>query len=73
MSTGTISCLVRTRGFGFIRCASGQEVFFHRSQVQGAPFELLAPGQSAVFRVGLGAKGLQAVDVKPSPLRKPEG
>jgi len=64
-STGTISRLVKARGFGFIRCAGGHELFFHRSQVQGAAFELLTQGQSAIFKVGLSTKGLQAINVKP--------
>ena len=65
MSTGVISHLVKARGFGFIRCSGGREVFFHRSQVQGTTFDLLSQGQSTRFRVGLGTKGLQAMDVMP--------
>lgn len=65
MTTGIISRLEKARGFGFIKCSSGHEVFFHRSQVQGAAFELLAPGQSTIFKLGLGQKGLQATEIKP--------
>ncbi len=65
MSTGSIAWLVKDRGFGFIKCAGGHELFFHRSQVQGAAFELLAQGQSTIFKVGLGTKGLEAIDVRP--------
>lgn len=73
MSIGIISRLMKAQGFGFIKCAGGHEVFFHRSQVQGTAFELLTYGQSTKFKVALGNKGLQAIDVRPitgSPTRK---
>ena len=67
MSTGIISRLVKSQGFGFIKCSGGHEVFFHRSHVQGDVFESLAQGQNARFKVGIGNGGLQAIDIRPMP------
>ncbi|HTV53499.1 MAG TPA: cold shock domain-containing protein, partial [Terriglobia bacterium] len=41
---GTIKRLIRDRGFGFIRSEDGQEVFFHRSALQGLDFDGLTEG-----------------------------
>lgn len=65
VTTGIISRLVKSKGFGFIKWAGGYELYFHKSQVQGATFESLIQGQSIVFRIGLNQKGLQAIEVKP--------
>jgi cold shock CspA family protein len=65
IATGTISRLVKSKGFGFIKFGGGYELYFNQSQVQGATFESLTQGQSIVFKVGLSTKGLQAIEVKP--------
>jgi CspA family cold shock protein len=49
LETGTIVRLVRDRGFGFIRVANGQEVFFHATGVQGIPFDSLEERQQVTF------------------------
>ncbi|MDH5364593.1 MAG: cold shock domain-containing protein [Dehalococcoidia bacterium] len=64
MSTGVIQRLVKDRGFGFIKSTSGHELFFHQSQLQDAAFDLLREGQTIVFKVGLGPKGLRAINVR---------
>jgi len=64
MSTGVIRRLVRDRGFGFIKCGEGQEVFFHRSELQTASFDSIRKGQSVQFKVGLTHKGLRAIDIR---------
>ena len=65
-STGIIRQLVRERGFGFIANNGGRDIFFHHSQLQGVDFRLLREGQSVNYKIGLRAKGFQAIDVKPS-------
>ncbi len=50
MSTGTISRLVRDRGFGFIKAAdSSEDTFFHSSSVNGTTFDELSEGQEVEF------------------------
>jgi CspA family cold shock protein len=61
---GTIKRLIRDRGFGFIRSADGQEVFFHRSTLQQLNFEALKEGESIEFDIENGEKGLRAAAVR---------
>ena len=63
---GTIKRIIRDRGFGFIRTADGQEVFFHRSSLQGLEFDALKEGTSVDLEVERGDKGPRAMSVRPS-------
>jgi cold shock CspA family protein len=63
---GTIKRIIRERGFGFIRTAEGQEVFFHRSSLQGLNFDALKEGTSVELQVERGDKGPRATSVRPS-------
>jgi CspA family cold shock protein len=56
--------LVRERGFGFIKSDDGQDLFFHRSELQGVAFDSLKEGQSVEFGKGEGPKGPKAVNIK---------
>ena len=64
MTTGTVRRLVEDRGFGFIGNNSGKDIFFHYSQLDGIKFQTLKEGQYVCYRVGLGAKGFEAKDIK---------
>jgi CspA family cold shock protein len=64
MAEGTIKRLT-DKGFGFIEIASGNDLFFHMSAVQGARFEDLKQGQRVSFTEGQGPKGPRAENVKP--------
>ncbi len=61
---GTIKRVIRDRGFGFIRSADGQEVFFHRSGLQNLNFEGLREGDNVEFEMERGDKGPRAVSVR---------
>ena len=63
MAEGTIKRLT-DRGFGFIGTASGRDLFFHFSALQGISFEELQPGQRVEFTEGDGPKGPRAEVVK---------
>jgi cold shock protein len=63
---GTIKRLIRDRGFGFIRGEDGQEVFFHRSALQGLDFDGLREGEKVSFELERGNKGPRAVNVRGS-------
>jgi cold shock protein len=63
---GTIKRLIRDRGFGFIRSEDGQEVFFHRSTLQGLDFDALREGERVAFELERGSKGPRAVNVRAS-------
>jgi len=50
MATGTISRLVRDRGFGFIRTdPGGEEFFFHATAVPAGSFDSMREGQTVEF------------------------
>ena len=53
---GTISRLVRDRGFGFIKSDDGQETFFHRTAVQDASFDTLRGDETVEFDMGTDAR-----------------
>jgi CspA family cold shock protein len=70
MTSGIIRLLDGERGYGFVSNASGKDIFFHYSELQGIKFQTLKKGQSVSYRVGLGEKGFIAKDIR---LRKPAG
>ena len=63
MPEGTIKRLT-DRGFGFIETASGTDMFFHMSNVEGVTFEQLQEGNRVSFEVGQGPKGPRAEQVR---------
>ena len=71
MAKGTIRRLVMDRGFGFIKGETGEDLFFHRSELQGVEYGSLREGQEVEFEVGRGRDGRsQAVKVR---LAQPKG
>ena len=62
---GTIKKIVRDRGFGFIKCKDGQEVFFHRNGLQNLNFDELKEGDGVEFETERGEKGERAINVRP--------
>lgn len=57
------------KGYGFIRCEDGTEVFFHRTGI-ARPGLALEADQPVTFEVEITPKGPQAVQV--TPARAPE-
>jgi CspA family cold shock protein len=49
-----------TKGYGFIRRESGEDVFVHFSAIEGDGYKTLNEGQPVEFEVVRGPKGLQA-------------
>jgi cold shock protein len=56
MAKGTIKKLVSERGFGFIlpegESASGNDLFFHRNDVQGSGYDVLREGEAVLYDLG---------------------
>ena len=63
MTTGTVAKWIGDRGFGFIKCDDGKEVFVHKSDIQGK--SSLIEGEKVEFEVTQGDKGPRAAKVKP--------
>ena len=61
---GKVKKLIRDRGFGFITAEDGTEVFFHRSDLVGADFDVMEEGADVEFDLGTGPKGPRATNVK---------
>ena len=71
MPKGTIRRLMVDRGYGFIRTEGREEIFFHRSELQGVDYSSLREGQQVEFDLGKGRDGRTvAVKVK---LAQPRG
>jgi CspA family cold shock protein len=51
MPKGIIRRLVADRGFGFITREEGEELFFHRSELQGVAYDSLREGQEVEFEI----------------------
>ena len=63
--TGVIKTLRADKGFGFIRDASGKEVFFHQSAIFGETIDDLREGDGVEFEMGeTTAKGPRAANVR---------
>ena len=56
MAEGTIKRLT-DKGFGFIDAGTGQDMFFHMSNLEGVTFEELREGQRVSFTEGQGPFG----------------
>ncbi len=63
MAEGTIKRLT-DRGFGFIDTGTGQDMFFHSSNLEGVSFDELQEGQRVSYTEGSGPKGPRAENVK---------
>jgi CspA family cold shock protein len=61
--TGTVKWFNDAKGFGFIQCESGPDVFVHFRAIRGEGHRTLVEGQKVEFNVTQGQKGLQAEDV----------
>ena len=52
MPKGTIKRLIADdRGLGFITTEQGEDLFFHRSELQGVDYNFLREGQQVEFEV----------------------
>jgi len=61
MSKGTVKFFNGSKGFGFITPESGDDLFFHVSEIQG---DEPRDGDKVEFEVGQGQKGPCALSVK---------
>jgi cold shock protein len=60
---GTIKWFNNSKGYGFIRCESGPEVFVHYNEIVGDGYQTLKEGDRVSFEMIQGPKGPQAANV----------
>ncbi|MBI5559771.1 MAG: cold-shock protein [Deltaproteobacteria bacterium] len=63
MARGKVKWFNETKGFGFIRQDSGEEVFVHYTAISGEGFKTLKEGEDVEFDIIQGPKGPQAANV----------
>ncbi|MDT8401413.1 MAG: cold shock domain-containing protein [Bacteroidales bacterium] len=63
MFKGKVKWYDETKGFGFIKSESGEDIFVHRTGLLDS-YDILQTDQEVVFEVKQGDKGLVAYDVK---------
>ena len=61
---GTVKWFNDAKGYGFICQETGEDVFVHYSSIEMDGFRTLAKGETVLFEVEKGPKGLHAVTVK---------
>ena len=60
---GSVKWFNETKGFGFLACDDGKEVFIHFSAISGDGFKTLNEGQRVEFDVEQDDKGPTAKNV----------
>ncbi len=60
---GTVKWFNESKGWGFIKRDSGEDVFVHYSNIQGDGFKTLSEGDRVSFDVAESEKGLEARNV----------
>ena len=60
---GTVKWFNSTKGFGFITCEDGEDVFVHYRSIRGRNRYLLREGATVSYVLGRSGKGPQAEDV----------
>jgi cold shock protein len=61
---GRIKKIIPDRGFGFVRADDGNEVFFHRTELDMADFDRLEEGQAVEFDIVDSPKGPRARNLR---------
>jgi CspA family cold shock protein len=64
MTKGTVKWFNDAKGFGFITCEDGTEVFVHHTAIQSDGFRSLAEGEQVELDVVEGKKGPAAANVR---------
>ena len=63
MEQGTVKWFNNSKGYGFIKRETGEDVFVHYKSINGDGYKSLNEGDKVEFEVEQGPKGLQAVKV----------
>jgi CspA family cold shock protein len=67
METGRVKWFDNKKGYGFIECDRGEDIFVHYSNIAADGYKSLEKGDVVEYEVVEGDKGLQAQNVKRAP------
>jgi CspA family cold shock protein len=59
MAVGKVKWFNAAKGYGFIECEDGGDLFVHFSEIQGDGFRSLDEGQAVSFTAATGKNGKQ--------------
>ena len=63
MQRGIVKWFNGEKGYGFIECEDGEDVFVHFTGIQSDGFRTLEEGESVTFEIVEGNRGPQAANV----------
>lgn len=61
---GTVKFYNTNKGYGFIKRATGEDVFVHHTAILGGGYKSLSEGEEVEFEVKQGSKGPEAQNVR---------
>ena len=64
MQRGIVKWFNGEKGYGFIECEDGEDVFVHSTGIQSDGFRTLEEGETVTFEIVEGNRGPQAANVK---------
>ncbi len=63
MQEGTVKWFSNHKGYGFIQYEDSEDIFVHFTGILGDGFKTLTEGQTVLFEIAKGPRGLQATNV----------
>jgi len=73
MATGVVKWFSNSKGYGFIAGDDGvEDIFAHFSTINMEGYKTLKRGQTVVFELTTGPKGLHAQNIQPKALQSGE-
>jgi len=63
LARGKVKWFSNKKGYGFIECEEGKDVFVHYQDIQGDGFKTLREEEEVEFEMIEGDKGLKALNV----------